>query len=453
MGNIVFSEYTHRLLARVIVECTTPLAIGSGEKEIDTDAAVAQDANGMPYIPGTSIAGVVRSFMDNEEAETFFGNSDKEKGKGSEVRFSEGRILDSSSKVVDGLNNEATSDPLLRNYTALPWRQHVRISHKGTAADKGKFDEEIVIKGTRFCFEIEVLSRDNDVTVFNKILKVLKNEGFRLGSGSRNGFGAMTVIELKESILDLTNEEDLLLYIGKPSDLQSSADWQGWKTVEMENNTAEYVKYSLVLKPYGFFIFGSGLPSINGNESDPNISPVTERMIVWSQDGRGTLSERYILIPGSSVKGAIRHRTAYHFNKKIGLFAEDVNVNMTSSEDEPLHKLFGNVEGKSISKGKVLFQDVYLTPERGTGKNLSHIKIDRITGGVYGSALFFEEVTDASDCTYCCDILVEKGALEDKDIKYAFEAAISDVCTGLLPLGGAVNRGNGMFIGEFTKTE
>ena len=57
------TKYTHRFLARLVIEAKTPLAIGSGEKDIISDALVATDVNGLPYIPGTAIAGVVRSLL------------------------------------------------------------------------------------------------------------------------------------------------------------------------------------------------------------------------------------------------------------------------------------------------------------------------------------------------------------------------------------------------------
>jgi len=47
------NKFKHRYLARIIFQATTPLAVGSGEKDIMTDALVATDVNGLPYIPGT----------------------------------------------------------------------------------------------------------------------------------------------------------------------------------------------------------------------------------------------------------------------------------------------------------------------------------------------------------------------------------------------------------------
>ena len=60
------NKYTHRYLARVIIEATTPLAIGSGEKNMITDQIILSDVNGLPYIPGTSLAGIIRHALGEE---------------------------------------------------------------------------------------------------------------------------------------------------------------------------------------------------------------------------------------------------------------------------------------------------------------------------------------------------------------------------------------------------
>ena len=67
------TKYTHRHLARFIIEAVTPLAIGSGQSDIFSDALVIRDVNGLPYIPGSSLAGIVRSMIPEEEAKLIFG--------------------------------------------------------------------------------------------------------------------------------------------------------------------------------------------------------------------------------------------------------------------------------------------------------------------------------------------------------------------------------------------
>lgn len=76
-----------------------------GEKDIITDALVATDVNGLPYIPGTAIAGVVRSMLkqDGVDTDALFGFQKKDQGEGSQILFTEAKILNSKGEVVDGL--------------------------------------------------------------------------------------------------------------------------------------------------------------------------------------------------------------------------------------------------------------------------------------------------------------------------------------------------------------
>jgi len=202
--------YNYRFLARIIIEAATPIVIKSGEKNILTDAVVLRDVNGLPYIPGTSIAGVVRhAWIDaGNDYKDIFGYQEKKEGKGSRIIFSEGRILDSQGIVVDGLHDEIV-DSLLKEYKQLPIRQHVRITEKGVAKDTGKYDEEIVYKGTRFCFEMEMIGKNDDGERFDELLKILQNQTFRLGSGTRSGFGEIKVVKCQKRSLCLS--EQLLL--------------------------------------------------------------------------------------------------------------------------------------------------------------------------------------------------------------------------------------------------
>lgn len=52
-------------------------------------------------------------------------------------------------------------------------------------------------------------------------------------------------------------------------------------------------------------------------------------------------------------------------------------------------------------------------------------------------------------------LLVRKEALDKKDkkVEQALEAALQDICKGMLPLGGGVNRGNGIFTGTLKRGE
>ena len=176
METMNFSGYSHRFLARFVIEAKTPLAVGNGEKDIITEALVATDVTGLPYIPGTAIAGVVRHMMEDAGVDTtHFGFQADDNGQGSEIIFTEAKILNSKGEVIDGLNLKAKEDDLLKHYAELPIRQHVRINEKGVTDKSGKFDEQVVFAGTRFCFEIEMLAKNaEDESRFNKALEQIQ---------------------------------------------------------------------------------------------------------------------------------------------------------------------------------------------------------------------------------------------------------------------------------------
>ncbi len=504
------TKHTHRFLARLVIEAKTPLAVGSGEKDIISDALVATDVNGLPYIPGTAIAGVFRSIIDEAMPEKnecgqsitdiLFGFqetktqktlrkeydkqnnpnkvSDKDASRGSQIIFTEAKILNSKREVVDGLNIEALkTDPLLKNYAELPIREHVRISAKGATVGGGKFDEQVVFAGTRFCFEMEMVSDGTNENTFEQVLEQFQSQTFRIGSGTRCGFGEIEVREIHTAELNLKN--DLQSYLNKSSNLQESSKWPGWKTKKMrsfENN--QWIKYELTLQPEDFFLFGSGF-----DDDEADITPVKGKKVVW-ENGFGTLKDNFVLIPATSVKGALAHRVAYYYNKQKGVFADKLPLDdykqhvekHVGKNNDAVRILFGS-EGEKIGnemknqlRGNLIFSDIIEKPLQAIDKILNHVSIDRFTGGAIDGALFSEKVTYGKGEVFTTEILfnekavkclvekeksakdnVEKEKLNFEKVQKAFECALEDICKGMLPLGGGVNRGNGVFKGSVTK--
>lgn len=443
--------YTHRFLARFVIEAETPLAVGSGEKDILTDALVATDVNGLPYIPGTAIAGVVRHMIEEVKPEYFnvnkiFGFQDKKDGRGSEIIFTEAKILNSKGEVIDGMNLKAKEDSLLKYYDELPIRQHVRINDKGVTDKAGKFDEQICFAGTRFCFELEMVAKGETIDNFNKILEQVQSQTFRIGGGSRSGFGKIKVVDLQTRRLDLENDKDLQSYLGKSSNLAEI--WDDWKKqIAEEKPSNGWITYELHLQPEDFFLFGSGF-----GDDEVDMTPVKEKKVVW-KDGKGELSEELVLIPATSVKGALAHRVAFHYNRLKERFAGCTGDKepKVGNENEAVQTLFGyeNQKEKKQVRGNLLFSDVI--EYKLNDKILNHVAIDRFTGGAIDGALFSEKTTYGNGQEFTLTILAKCDALKDDKIQDSLEAAMIDICKGMLPLGGGVNRGNGVFTGSLTK--
>lgn len=477
------TDYTHRYLARIVIEAGTPLSIGSGEKDLVTDALVATDSNGLPYIPATSIAGVVRSMMKSLGANnndvcnedivgSLFGfqgsGKNRNKGKGSEIIFTEAKILDSHGRVMDGLRDMdmIASDSLLCHYATLPVRQHVRITDKGTAADQGLFSGQVVFAGSRFCFEIEMVSDGQNFTLFESVLRQLRDISFRIGGGTRDGFGKILVVDMQAVDLDLRKKEDLNAYLGKSS-LLDSGFWNEYasKSKDMQLTTVEadsMICYRLELRPEAFFQFGSGY-----SDDDADMTPVKARKVEWKETENGVtgeLKDNLVLIPATSLKGALAHRVAFHWNRLSSRYADDMKADafdkITGSQNEAVRLLFGSEgDGDDMTRGNVIFSDII--QGKAKDKIFNHLKIDRFTGGGIEGALFSEKAVYGEGECYTTEILLDKKSilnacdksadLEATSVILTFEKALDDLCQGMLPLGGGVNRGHGVFYGKYVK--
>ena len=448
------NRYVH--LARVVVEADTPIAVGTGREDIVTDAPVVRDVNGLPYIPATSLTGVIRHALGigKEDKNVVFGYHDKNGGQGARLILTDAVMIGKEGKAMDGICN-IQNDEFYSHYNEKNVRQHVRITDKGVADTKGygKFDNEVVYKGTRFVFEMELLSDETEVEDFENSLKQLYDETFRIGGGTRCGYGKLKVKKCKQVTLDMMDAKDRRAYLKKSSSL--SSPWEFARVHEEERTSAStgWTKYELKLEPLDFMLFGSGM----GDDEADN-TPMTDIVVEWNEQGKPCFSKQKTLIPATSVKGALAHRTAYHFNKRKEIFAENLKSEEERNKyvggcNDAVQALFGasvdDVSNKRGKRGNVILSDV-IQHEVET-KVFHHNKIDYFTGGTIDGALFQEKSIWGKDKSYELEILVDNKALADEDVKLAFEDSLRDLCEGLLPLGGVTGRGNGVFGGKLYK--
>lgn len=415
---------TNRYIAHITIKALTPLKVGTSDKDFFKDAPVQRDWNNLPMILGTSIAGVLRKEFSKEKEEEVFG-----KDTGSKVLFSNALLLDEEGKVQEDLLVQKS--PFLKIFDNLPLREHTAITDKGVAKDKSKFDEEVVYKGTKFKFSIEVLEEKDS---FVEIISLIQSPTFRLGGGSSKGFGKFEVEKIETTIIDT---------IEKLENYSSSLnDFDGEEIQKIKQKRTSHIKYELHIKPDDFFMFGSGF-----GDKDADMTPVYEKVI---NDDYTGLTEKEILIPASSIKGALSHRTAFYFNKKqLELGKDHTKV---GEENEAVKAIFGHKkelkDKKELGqKGKILISDCFMKNQDNV-KVFDHVSIDRFTGGAIDGALF-QEKTIADDRVYAIEIYLKNEQIDE--YKDAFESALKDIKTGMLALGGATTKGHGVFTGTLLR--
>lgn len=444
-------QYNYRQIARFVIEANSPIAVGTGSKDFITDAPVLKDVNGLPYIPGTSIAGVIRHAIGEEKAKLFFGFNDRENSLGSEIIFTHALMIGHDGKVVDGLVDiDFKEIDFYSKLSTLPIRQHNSIDAKGTVKEGGKFDEQVVYKGTRFCFEIEKVSTQEKDDDFENVIKTLYATDLRFGGGTRTGFGEIKIISCQHVSLNLAEPQGLERYISKTSSLNDPF-WKAVnKAVDQEVKNSKWDIYELTLQPDDFFLFGSGF----GNDN-ADMTPVKESVIVWEKD-KPKFEDNYILIPGTSIKGAVSHRIAYHYNRLSNIFADTIDKedykNHVGNKNEAVRALFGTEGEKDEEqiRGNVILSDVLMSQGTMKEKVLNHVSIDRFTGGAIDGALFQEEVIYGRENSFKLTFHVLKKDYSEIIIA-SFESALKDICNGMLQLGGGVNRGHGSFNGTINK--
>ena len=450
---MVTQQYTKRLITRIIMECETPLSLRSGAKSIITDAEVAKDVNCLPYIPGTSLAGVLRHSVSGTEAEVLFGKSGNEDGEGSKVIFTDALILGPDGKVIDGLAEFDNNDDFYYKYTHLPIRHHVAINGRGTGKDGGKFDNETVYAGTRFCFEMEVVA-DNDEDLINAkaIVSNLYKESFRIGGGSRNGYGAMKIISCRIKEYDLTDKDGLFQYLAKSNTLAD--DFDGAETLFEADKLDE--KYTLTIKPDDVFLFGSG-----HGDDQVDTTPVVEDVVEWDNN-KARFVKDCALIPASSIKGAVSHRLAFHFNKLIGRFSDIPDSGAKEAdENEAVKALMGYEDSDNHIRGALIFNDIIIKQALHYC-SFNHVRVDSFTAAAINGALFNEKAFFSNNESIETTILLNRGDFErnlaifgtdcyKEKIIEALELTFNDLCNGLLPLGSLTNNGFGRFTGNWKK--
>jgi hypothetical protein len=120
----------------------------------------------------------------------------------------------------------------------------------------------------------------------------------------------------------------------------------------------------------------------------------------------------------------------------------------TGENNEAVKTIFGFSKDDSTgSRGKAMMSDVYLNINKTQSKVFDHLAVDRFTGGGIEGALFQEKVVAGEE--FVIDVFIEKDALENETIKQAFENTLNDITSGMLPLGGGINKGHGCFKGKY----
>lgn len=460
-------------IARVVLETTVPLAVSSGRTNHVFDNDLVRDASGLPMIPGTALAGLLRHLYWREygqrEMENIFGMQDRDVGAASLLEVSAGVIHDSRNRPV--APHYAGGDPLLdfaRETRQTPvYRDRVAINKRGAAKDTGFFDRTVLPAGFRFSVELVLHSARAEERNFSRLLALLAHPMFRLGASTRAGLGACHVVQVATAQLDLKDPAQAARFLTIERSISSVAGLQTAGNISgaaqaMAATISALPSFAVLISPIAAWRIGQGEISLRGSSDKvPDLLPRVEQRVRW-HDGVGAMSKDEILVPASSIKGALRHRAYFYACCEAGYFADPDGPSLAQSREEEqadaaINAVFGdasdNADGvASGSVGNLVINDLYLPINAKTIGKQMHNAIDRFSGGVRNRMLFSEELLFDSGLPLKIEIwLDEKNMGIDEAAlrgKRAALRAIEDLTEGRLGLGGGTSKGHGLFKGK-----
>ncbi|TFH46923.1 MAG: hypothetical protein E4G94_01305 [ANME-2 cluster archaeon] len=386
----------------------SPMIIGSGQDEF-ADIEVIKDSKGNPFIPATSLTGVISHYFDEnyperlKEKYQFFGYSRK-----------------NDNEKHESFQSAFICHDLHAQKALIRIRDGVKIDPSSqTAEDMGKYDFEIIEKGAVFDLFWEITIRDiHDPDTFKQILATmispLKEGTLPMGAKTNSGFGKCKLKKLCISHFDFSKKDDVFRWLKQ--DFSKGTPKLDCKPFEPENHNKIFciearfaIKSSLIVRSY------------SEEANMPDATSITS-------------NGKYVL-PGTSVKGAIRHR-ALKILKTLEI----------DDAQERIYNLFGDA-GKNIvsKKGRVLIEEKNIKMVYPEIQN--RIKIDRFTGGTIKTALFNSMPLWSKDHhDESVTIIIKIRNYKEWEAGLMLHV-LKDLWSEDLPIGGEKNIGRGILKG------
>lgn len=435
-------------LNRLIIETSSPMAINSGGRETGFDTELARDANGLPYIPATAIAGVwrhlARARLGDELVKRWFGAlGDNETG--SRLYIQHGLLLNSQGKVMLGLQSQSNieQDELLKllQQSRPHHRERVRINDRGVADHQGKFDQIMLPRGTRFCLDIRWQGEPELEQEWQQLLECLNDPAFALGASTRNGLGRFNIVADKCQTLALANNPDA------GQELQRFMLRQQLPTQRQTSLSQPKPFARLGLTALDGWRCGKGSRPFS-DKADAHVDSFTysEPFISWHNGKAQWSTQPQAVLCGSSIKGILAHRLAYHYRRHSQQYAEqlaEANNEQWTQRPTELRELLGDAadqSGEVSLAGRLIVEDTLIKQPRPLLR--THNSIDRFTGGVRHGVLYSEELLWQPHFELVLQL--QPNTRLSPQLKNALQDTLDDLKQGLLPMGAGSGRGNSL---------
>ena len=463
--------------------------------------AFVRNGLGEAILPGRSIKGAIRAAFEEHMHELRFSEEELKSLWGGEMRRDVGTGKESLPLRASALtfHHAVVWD---RNQGVLPHRMSTAIDRAtGGAADGALFAYEYLPVDTTFDIRVsaeEKLANTDGkkhrspslvIRALEAILTLIEHEAISLGARTGSGWGKITLCRKKVEYKKVTILEEgprrkestdyLSAVLGKPETLKLEAD----KKVTW-NPTATSIEVEWQA-PAGLFV---GMNKPKGTDSLEKDTVPAAPMRSWhlndahrADHGDATYpkvahqDKASLLLPGTSIRGALRShcsriaRSIVNDSEGCDALGMPGDVHKQLAADPLLVRyLFGTTE----YRGAVRVHDCEGRISEEEPLKLTRNAIDRVTGSAAHGALYSELLypnatwdsiqIDVDHAQLCRNIRQDPGGFvfpapspSDKDyelpgFKIHLQAAIllltmavTDLCKGVLPLGGGTGGGLG----------
>lgn len=407
-----------RIIIRGLLVLDTPTCLGSGDTDGNIDLQILRDSiEDKALLMGSSIAGALRNYLreyQNSDEFLLFGG----------IRTDEDG--DQSPLII----NDAISSEIIQ----AELRDSVKIdSITRTAADKAKYDLELLQAGTEFplCFELLIEKGSDESSLLKGLaiaLQGLEQGEISLGIKKHRGFGRCKVNNWQVWQFDLRDHQQRL-------------DWlkfEHWHFFDYPTHTsiAQALNVSLnekddkreFCKIDATFTLATPLLIRSGQASSDKAPDVVHLKSRRNGELKPVLS-------GTSLTGVLRHRAERIINT--------IGKNTSIIEDIFGSDLSKNKTSEAKASRLIVHESVI---ENTTDLVQNRIAIDRFTGGTLHGALFNEQPIFSNHDTHL-KLNIELRNPKNYEIGLLL-LLLKDLWTGDLPVGGTSSIGRGRLQGK-----
>lgn len=403
-------------------------------------ALLARDAKNRPYLPATSLKGVLRRLAGAADSaseidvDSLFGST----SSGRDGRARMGVVHLRGASLVRG--GDVADAPYVARDAKSEFGPGVFVAARtaidrdlGIASDGLLYFQEMVAPGSVFGFRALVertgpnaaQEADAAAKAFAGLLKKAADEvGFSIGKGQADGSGRMRIdgtrMVVKRYALDVRGD-----FVAA----DASSVWRDAHPFQVRTDAQPVRKVRFGLSCRGpFIVVDASKRAKRGERTEGDKTPQVRPQ---------RLSVDMPLLMGPSVSGALRMRATW-LSAVMGLAAPSEN-SAVIPPSAPVDRLFG-VTG---FRGLLGIED--LNVRKATSSAVTSVNLDRFSGAPIDNKLFTTEVFVGVRLSLGLALL-RRGAIEPNGDDIAlFERLCTDIETEGLQLGAGGNKGFGWF--------